>query len=141
MIFGAVFEERTVTWNEVLTERRPSLTETVTGYWAKACSTVGVQEATPSVGFTVIPFGPSTKAKVRFCAGRSASLADRRITVGFIGSMVRLSTDANSGAWLTSKATTVKEVVVLSTGTPLSVTRTTTVLVLGPWASVGRNDT
>ena len=31
-IFGAVFEERTVTWNEVLTVLEPSLTDTVTGY-------------------------------------------------------------------------------------------------------------
>ena len=34
-----------------------------------------------------------------------------------------------------------KALVPLITGVPLSVTRTTTVLVLGPWASVGRNDT
>ena len=76
-----------------------------------------------------------------FCAGRSASLADRRITVGFNASMVRFSTDANSGAWLISSTTTENEFVPLITGVPLSVTRTTTVLVLGPWASVGRNDT
>ena len=76
-----------------------------------------------------------------FCTGKSASLADKRITVGFIGSMVRLSTDANSGAWLTSNTTIEKAFVPLITGVPLSVTRTTTVLVLGPWASVGRNDT
>jgi hypothetical protein len=136
-----VFEERTVNWNEVLTELEPSVTDTVTGYWAKACSTVGVQETTPSDESTVMPLGPSTKANVSFCTGKSASLATRRMTVGFIGSMVRLSTDANSGAWLTSNTTIEKAFVPLSTGIPLSVTRTTTVLVLGPWASVGRNDT
>ena len=63
-----------------------------------ACSTVGVHETTPSDGSTAIPFGPSTKAKVSFCTGKSASLADNRITVGFNGSMVGLSTEANSGA-------------------------------------------
>ena len=59
-------------------------------------------------------------------------MADKRTTSGFKASTVWLSTEANWGTWLISSTTTVKELVALSAGMPLSVTRTTTRLVLGP---------
>ena len=60
---------------------------------------------------------------------------------GFNGSITTSGTATNVGAPLISVTRTVKELVPLSAGTPSSVTRTTTVLVLGPCASVGRNAT
>ena len=51
--------------------------------------------------------------------------------------MERLKALMKVGAWLASDTKSVNVLVVLSEGTPLSVTRTTTALVLGPCSSVG----
>src|SRR5512141_110888 len=60
------------------------------------------------------------------------------VTTSVVSSaIVRLAWTGSSGALFTSLTVTVKLLVALRLGTPLSKTRTVTVLVLGPWASVG----
>src|SRR5439155_1061105 len=89
------------------------------------------------LGSRFTPLGAETKLKVNAFAGRSASLAMfvtvsvlRSGTVWFVGTV-------STGALFASVTTTVKLLVSLDSGTPLSVTFTVIRLVLGPWASVG----
>ncbi len=60
------------------------------------------------------------------------------VTVSVANSLiVRSSCVGNVGALFTSLTVTVKELVSLSGGTPLSCTLTVMRLMVGPWASVG----
>src|SRR5437588_12978557 len=67
----------------------------------------------------------------------SASVAVLVIVSRVLAAMVRLVCAGNVGAEFTSFTTTVKLLVALNGGTPLSTTRVVMVLVEGPWASVG----
>src|SRR5213593_4191390 len=105
----------------------------VLGPWAS----VGVHASTPLLGFKFTPAGADTKLNVNVLAGRSASLAVF-VTVSVLSSaMVRSVGTVSTGALLGSVTTTVKLLVSLDGGAPLSLTRTVIRLVLGPWASVG----
>src|SRR6266550_2053089 len=105
----------------------------VLGPWAS----VGVQVSTPLLGFRFTPAGAATKLKVKVLAGRSASLAVF-VTVSVLSSVMVWSVGTDStGALFASVTTTVKLLVSLDWGAPLSVTRTVIRLVLWPWASVG----
>src|SRR5882724_9438619 len=105
----------------------------VLGPWAS----VGVQVNTPLLGSRFTPLGADTRLKVNVFAGRSASLAVF-VTVSVFSSVtVRSVVAVRTGAMFASVTTTVKLLVSLDSGTPLSVTFTVIRLVLGPWASVG----
>src|SRR3989441_161213 len=105
----------------------------VLGPWAS----VGVQVSTPLLGSRFTPVGADTKLKVNVFAGRSASLAVF-VTVSVLSSVtVRSVGTVSTGALFASVTTTVKLLVSLDSGTPLSVTLNVIRLVLGPWASVG----
>src|SRR2546425_8842499 len=70
-------------------------------------------------------------------AGRSASLAEF-VTLRVLSSATVWSVGTvSTGALFASVTTTVKLLVSLDGGAPLSVTRTVIKLVLGPWASLG----
>src|SRR5207247_870416 len=85
----------------------------------------------------LIPEGADTSMKVNVWAGRSASLAVF-VTVSVLSSAMVWSVGTiSTGGLLASMTTTVKLLVSLDGGAPLSVTRTVIRLVLGPWASVG----
>src|SRR5881394_1487746 len=75
--------------------------------------------------------------KVSVLAGRSASVAALVSTKVLSSSILWLVGTFNTGALLTSPTMTVKLLVALRAGTPLSVTFTVIRLVLGPCASVG----
>src|SRR5439155_1369766 len=105
----------------------------VLGPWAS----VGVQVSTPVLGFTFTPAGPDTRLKVNVFAGRSVSLAVF-VTIRVLSSAtVRSVGTVSTGALFASVTTTVKLLVSLDGGAPLSVTFTVIRLVLGPWASLG----
>src|SRR6266568_3768813 len=105
----------------------------VLGPWAS----VGVQVSTPVVESTSTPAGPLTKAKVSVLAGTSVSVAVFVITSVLSSLMVWSAGTVRTGALFTSLTTTVKLLVALRAGLPLSVTLTVIVFVLGPCASVG----
>src|SRR2546421_180068 len=70
-------------------------------------------------------------------AGRSGSLA-AFVTMSVVSSLiVRSGCDGSTGALFTSVTTTLKLLVALKGGTPLSVATVVKTLVLGPCASVG----
>src|SRR5437867_11963704 len=69
--------------------------------------------------------------------GRSASLAVLVTTRTLSSLIVWSAGTVSTGALFTSRTTTVKLLVALRGGAPLSVTRTVIKLVLGPCASVG----
>src|SRR5213593_2640890 len=105
----------------------------VLGPWAS----VGVQLSTPLLESRFTPAGADTRLKVNVLAGRSASLAVF-VTVSVLSSVTVWSVGTvSTGALFASVTTTVKLLVSLDGGAPLSVTRTVIRLVLGPWASVG----
>src|SRR3989454_6051309 len=75
--------------------------------------------------------------RVNVCAGRSSSLAVF-VTVSVLSSVTVWSGGTvSTGALFAPVTTTVKLLVSLDSGAPLSVTRTVIRFVLGPWASVG----
>src|SRR5205814_6002824 len=75
--------------------------------------------------------------KLSVLAGRSASLAVLVTTRALSSLIVWSAGTVNTGALFTSRTTTVKLLVALRGGAPLSVRRTVIKLVLGPCASVG----
>src|SRR6185369_12100377 len=81
--------------------------------------------------------GPETSAKVSELFGSSESVAVALTFNVICSGMVCVAGSVSSGAVFTSVTMTWNELVVLLEGVPLSATRTVTVLVLGPWASVG----
>src|SRR6266571_901684 len=109
-----------------------TVTVLVLGPWAS----VGVQAMVP-LDETVRPVGPDTSAKVRVLAGRSESVAVAVALSAVCSAMVCVPGTVSTGAVFTSVTITRKLLVTLMLGVPSSKTRTVTVLVLGPCASVG----
>src|SRR5881396_1786772 len=100
----------------------------VLGPWVS----VGVHVSTPVVGLTLTPDGPLTNAKVSVLAGRSPSLAVFVTTSALNSLIVWSGGTVRTGALFTSLTTTVKLLVWLRAGVPLSVTLIVIVFVLGP---------
>src|SRR5204863_321004 len=101
------------------------------------CASVEVQLSTQVLASRRTPVGAATRPKLSVLAGRSASLAVL-VTTRVLSSLIVWSAGtASTGALFTSRTTTVKLLVALRGGAPLSVTRTVIKLVLGPGASVG----
>src|SRR5439155_25534537 len=95
------------------------------------------QVNTPLLCLHDAPLISETKLKVNVLAGRSASLA-LFVTVSVLSSdTVRSVSTISTGALFTSLTITVKLLVALNAGTPLSITRVVIVLVLGPCVSLG----
>src|SRR5206468_1780599 len=114
-----------------------SVTFTVIRLVLGPCVSVGVQVSTPLLGSRFTPVGADTKLKVNVFAGRSASLAVF-VTVSVLSSvMVRSGGTVSTGARFTSLTITVKLLVALNGGTPLSVTTVAIVPMLGPCVSLG----
>src|SRR6185295_17121186 len=136
----AVFTSLTTTVKLLVTLRLGvplSLTFTVTVFVDGPCASVGVQVSTPVTESRLTPAGALTKAKVSVLDGRSASVAVL-VTVSVVNSLiVCVPGTVNTGAVFTSLTTTVKLLVTLRLGVPLSLTFTVMVFVDGPWASVG----
>src|SRR6266542_4056852 len=113
-----------------------SETRTVTVFVLGTCASVGVQAIAPPEE-TVRPVGPDTSAKVSVLAGRSESVAVAFTLNRVCSAMVCVPGTVSSGAEFASVTMTRKLLVALRLGEPLSETRTVTVLVLGPCATVG----
>src|SRR5204863_360169 len=135
---GARFTSLTVTVNVLVTLRAGtplSVTLTLTAFVLGPCASVGVQLIAPLPGLMVMPVGALTKAKVKLLAGISASVA-LALTFSVVCSLIVWSAGTvSTGARFTSLTVTVKVLVTLWAGTPLSVTLTLTAFVLGPCAS------
>ena len=101
------------------------------------CETGGVQVITPVVELITIPVGAETRLNVRRFAGISASNAVLVIVMVAPTRTVCGAGTVNTGALFTSLTTTVKLLLSVNGGVPLSATCTVNVFVLGPWASVG----
>src|SRR5436190_7462208 len=90
----------------------------VLGPWAS----VGVQVSTPLLGSRFTPAGADTRLKVKEFAGRSASVAEF-VSVSVLSSVSVCSVGTvSTGAVFTSLTITIKLLVALNDGTPLSVT-------------------
>src|SRR5207247_1595121 len=105
----------------------------VLGPWAS----VGVHVSTPLLGFKFTPAGADTRLKVNVLEIGRASRREGVTVRGLSSVMVSSVRTCGTGMWFASVTTTVKLLVSLDGGAPLSVTRTVIRLVLGPWASVG----
>src|SRR5947207_11793 len=115
-----------------------SVTRITTEFVLGPCASVGVQVNTPLVELIDAPPGaPGSSEKVNICAGMSGSVA-LAVKVRRVFSFTDCDPiGASTGALLTSLTTILIVSKSLNAGEPLSVTRTVTELVLGPWASVG----
>src|SRR6185369_16052616 len=107
---GATFSSLTVRVKLLVTLRFGVLlsvtlmaTTLTPGPWAS----VGVQAIAPD-GETVNPLGPLTRAKVRFCAGRSASVAVALALKANDSLIVALAGTVSTGAWFASLTVNVK---------------------------------
>src|SRR5205823_4588847 len=106
----------------------------VFGPWAS----VGVQVNMPVTGSIPAPAGaPGSRLKVNALAGRSGSGAAAVKESSVCSSTALSAMAASVGARFISATVTVIVSVALRAGVPLSVTRTVTANVPGPWASVG----
>src|SRR5206468_2178489 len=114
-----------------------SVTRTVIKLVLGPCASVGVQLSTPVLASRRTPVGAETRPKLSVLAGRSASLAVLVTTRALSSLIVWSAGTVSTGALFTSRTTTVKLLVALRGGVPLSVTRTVIKLVLGPCA-IGR---
>src|SRR4029079_13013554 len=100
------------------------------------CASLGVQVIRPLVEI-VAPSGVAINKRVSGVAGRCASVAVFVIRRVVSSAIVRFICAASTGARFTSVTVTVKLLVALSDGVPLSTTRVVIVYVPGPCASVG----
>src|SRR5436190_1143187 len=98
------------------------------------CASVGVQLSTPVLASSSTPIGAETRPKLSVLAGRSASLAVLVTTSESSSLIVWSAGTVSTGALFTSFTTTVKLLVALRGGAPLSLTFTLIRLVLGPCA-------
>ena len=114
-----------------------SVTRTVTRLVLGSCASVGAQLRTPLLGSRLTPSGADTRLKVSVLAGRSRSVAVLVTTSAASPWIILYVSTVSTGARFSSLTTTVKLLVALSAGVPLSVTLTVIVFVLGPCASVG----
>src|SRR4029453_11438531 len=97
----------------------------------------GVQVNTPLLGLMLAPEGPATRLNGRGLAGRSGSGAAAVRVRGLPSLAGWFAMGVSTGGLFTSLTVTVKLLVSLKLGEPLSVTRTLITFVLGPCASVG----
>src|SRR5436190_10953 len=109
-----------------------SVTCTLIVFVLGPCASVGVQLNTPLSGLMLAPAGGLTRLNVSDLVGTSESVAVIVSVNRLPSGMVCGARVANTGALFTSFTTTVKLFVSLKLGTPLSVTCTTIVFVLGP---------
>src|SRR5438876_267626 len=137
---GAVFTSLTITVKLLVSldgDAPLSVTRTVIRLVLGPWASVGVQVSTPVLGFRFTPSGADTRLKVNVFTGRSASLAVI-VTVSVLSSVTVCTVGTvSSGALFASVTITVKLLVALNGGTPLSVTTVVIVLVLGPCVSLG----
>src|SRR5204863_125206 len=112
-------------------------TFTVIRFVLGPCASVGVQVSTPELASRRTPVGAETRPKLSVLAGRSASLAVLVTTSVLSSLIVWFAGTVSTGALFTSRTTTVKLLVALRGGAPLSLTFNVIRLVLGPCASVG----
>src|SRR5207247_1181116 len=137
---GALFTSRTTTVKLLVALRGGaplSVTRTVIKLVLGPCASVGVRSEERRVGKERTPVGAETRPKLSVLRGRSAWLAVL-VTIRVVSALLAWSAaTVSTGALFTSRTTTVKLLVALRGGAPLSVTRTVIKLVLGPCASVG----
>src|SRR5205814_2350916 len=114
-----------------------SVTTTVIVFVLGPCASLGVQLIAPLLPLIVMPAGGDTRLNVSVLAGTSASVALAVTASALNSSIVWLAGTLNTGATFTSRTVTVKLLVALNAGTPLSATTTVIVFVLGPCASLG----
>ena len=97
-----------------------------------------VQLKTPVFALIVAPAdAPAPRLKSSEFVGKSESVAVAVKLTVWPMKFVRLAIGASPGALFTSLTVTVKELVALRAGAPLSVTMVVNVFVLGPCASLG----
>src|SRR5438128_652192 len=109
-----------------------SVTRTVMRLVLGRCDSVGVQFSTPLLGSRLTPSGADNRLKVSRLAGRSRSVTVL-VTTSVANPWITLyGTTVSTGARFTSLTTTVKLLVALKGGEPLSVTFTVITFVLGP---------
>src|SRR5439155_1592884 len=136
---GWVFTSVTMTWKLLVALMLGvplSKTRTVTVLVLGPCASLGVQAMAPLVE-TVSPLGPDTNAKVRVLAGTSPSVAVALTLSRVSSGLVCAPGTLTLRCALPFFTMTWKLLVALMLGVPLSKTRTVTVLVLGPCASLG----
>src|SRR2546423_906164 len=137
---GALFTSCTTTMKLLVALRGGaplSVTFNVIRFVLGPCASVGVQVSTPVLASRRTPVGAETRAKLSVLVGRSASLA-MLVTTNVLSSLIVWPAGTvSTGALFTSCTTTVKLLVVLRGGAPLSVTFNVIRFVLGPCASVG----
>src|SRR5438105_2275498 len=119
-----------------------SVTWTWTTLVVLAWRTVGRQWKSPVLPLMVAPAGGLTRLKVRIFVGISESVAVAVKLMVWPGLTVWLVTAASTGALFTSRTMIWKLLVTLNdlaliAGGLVSMTEMVTVLVLGPWVSVG----
>src|SRR5207249_3127779 len=114
-----------------------SLTFTVIRFVLGPWPFVGVHEIGRASCRERAPAGSDTKLNVKMLAGRSASVAVFVTTSVLNSSMVSSAGTVSAGAVFACVTTTVKLLVSLSAGAPLSLTFTVIRFVLGPWPFVG----
>src|SRR5437660_10028981 len=137
---GATFTSRTVTVKLLVALKAGtplSVTTTVIVFVLGPCASFGVQLIAPLLPLIVIPVGDPTRLNVSVLVGTSASVALAVTASALNSSSVWFPGTVNTGATFTSRTVTVKLLVALKAGTPLSVTTTVIVFVLGPCASFG----
>src|ERR1051326_3510389 len=136
---GALFTSLTVTVNVLvsLSGGEPlSTTRTVNVFVLGPCASVGVHVITPE-GEMAAPVGAESKVYVSVFAGISGSVAVSTTVINVNSLIVRSAGAGRTGALLTSSTVTVKELVALFGGAPLSVATVVIVKTWGPCASVG----
>src|ERR1051326_9244616 len=114
-----------------------SLTRTVTRFVLEPWSSTGVQLIAPLLPSMLMPAGAVNRAKVSVLAGISASVAVALTLKVVCSATVWSPGTVSTGARFTSFTITLKLFVALRLGLPLSLTRTVTRFVLGPWLSPG----
>ena len=102
------------------------------------CALLGVHVNTPLELSRLTPVGaPAPRLKVRIWAGRSGSFTTLLTVSNCPAATVLLPIGEKIGGEFTSLTMIVKRCVALKLGVPLSKTRTRTLLLLGPCASLG----
>src|SRR5881394_1327178 len=108
-----------------------SVTRTVIRLMLARCASVGVQLSTPLLGSRLIPSGAESRLKRSVSAGTSGSVAEL-VTTSVASPWITLyGGTVSTGALFSSLTATVKLLLSLNGGEPLSVTRTVIRLVLG----------
>src|SRR5439155_18012848 len=109
-----------------------SVTCTMTRFVLRPSVSAGVHVNTPLWESRFIPAGADSRRKVSVLVGKSASVAVLVSTSVVSSLIVWFAGTVSTGARFASLTTTVKLLLALNGGEPLSVTCTVTRLVLGP---------